>query len=87
MAVVNRQFNLHKLKQNKMSYSFELKKRLAKKMAKVDNECMGVNYKKAYEYHLYSESFELLEYWLSYFGVFDGGEDMLQCLNLKKKIK
>ena len=73
------------LKQNKMSYSFELKKKLAHIMAEVDKKCMGTDYQKAYEYHLCSESFELLEYWLSYFGVFDGGEDMLQELNLKTK--
>lgn len=54
-----------------MDYPRELKKYLAKKMAKVDEQCMGANFEDAYEYHLSSESFELLEYWMSYFGVYD----------------
>ena len=66
-----------------MAYAFELKKKLAKKMAEVDEKCMGVDYGKAYEYHLTCESFELLEYWLSYFGVFEGGEELLQELKMQ----
>jgi hypothetical protein len=46
-------------------------------MAKVDVDCMGLNYNDAYEYHLASESFELLSYWIEYFGVFDNPEDNL----------
>lgn len=54
-----------------MDYPRELKKYLAKKMAKVDEQCMGATFEDAYEYHLSSESFELLEYWMSYFGVYN----------------
>lgn len=64
-----------------MSYSIELKKYLAKKMAKVDSDCMGVDFQLAYEHHLVSESFELLEYWLSYFGVYDEETKLLQELH------
>jgi len=60
-----------------MNYPLELKKNLAKKMAKVDSECMGIDYQDAYEYHLASESFELLAYWIEYFGAFDNPEDNL----------
>lgn len=54
-----------------MCYSRKLKIHLAKKMGKVDADVMGIDYNKAYEYHLASESFELLEYWVSYFGVYE----------------
>lgn len=65
-----------------MNYPFELKRHLANIMAKIDAEAMGISYQSAYEYHLASESFVLLEYWLSYFGVFDNPEDnLLEQLN------
>jgi hypothetical protein len=71
-----------------MDYSRELKKYLAKKMAKVDEQCMGATFQDAYEYHLSSDPFELLYNWIEYFGVFDGGEDRLQFLNpFPKKLK
>ena len=60
-----------------MNDPLKLKKHLANKMAKVDVDCMGLNYNEAYEYHLASESFELLSYWIEYFGVFDNPEDNL----------
>jgi hypothetical protein len=60
-----------------MNYPLKLKKHLANKMAKVDADCMGIDYNDAYEYHLASESFELLSYWAEYFGVFDNTEDNL----------
>lgn len=60
-----------------MNYPLELKKHLANKMAKVDADCMGIDYNDAYQYHLASESFELLSYWIEYFGVFDNPEDNL----------
>lgn len=63
-----------------MNYSFKLKKALAKTMAEVDSKCMGVDESQAFEYHLTSDPFELLHYWIEYFGVFDGGEDMLELL-------
>ena len=58
-------------------YSLELKTHLAKKMAKIDSEILGIEFQSCYEYFLLMESFELLEYWLSYFGVFDNPEDNL----------
>jgi hypothetical protein len=64
-----------------MDYSRELKKYLAKKMAQVDEQCMGATFQDAYEYHLSSESFELLEYWMSYFGVYDEEQNLLQELH------
>ena len=73
-----------------MDYPRELKKHLAKKMAKVDAECMNTSFQEAYEYHLASESFDLLEYWMSYFGIFDEETNLLQgihpnnILNIKK---
>lgn len=60
-----------------MNYPLKLKIHLAKKMAKVDSDCMNINYQEAYEYHLASDSFELLFYWIEYFGVFDNPEDNL----------
>ncbi len=60
-----------------MNYALNLKVHLAKKMAKIDAENMGIDYQPCYEYFLTMESFELLEYWLSYFGVFDNPEDNL----------
>ena len=60
-----------------MNYPFELKKHLSKKMAKIDEINMGIDYQKAYEFHLTSESFVLFEYWASYFGAFDNPEDKL----------
>lgn len=60
-----------------MNYPLQLKKHLAKKMAKVDADSMGISYQDAYEFHLASESFELLAYWIEYFGVFDNPEDNL----------
>lgn len=73
-----------------MNYSRELKKYLAKKMAKVDANCMGANFDDAYEYHLTTESFELLEYWISYFGVYEEEEQLwmeIHPQNLLKKIR
>ena len=47
-------------------------------MAKIDS----VNLGGSYEYHCSNlqswNDFDLLEYWLTYNGVFDGGEDMLK---------
>ena len=40
-------------------------------LAVVDEQCMGVNYQDAYEHNLLMDSFELLQYWIEYFGVFD----------------
>jgi hypothetical protein len=60
-----------------MNYSLKLKKHLANKMAKIDANCMGIDYNEAYEYHLASEAFELLAYWIEYFGVFDNPDDNL----------
>ena len=60
-----------------MNYPLKLKKHLASKMAKVDVDSMGIDYNDAYEYHLASESFELLTYWIEYFGVFDNPDDNL----------
>jgi hypothetical protein len=60
-----------------MNYPLKLKKHLAKKMAKVDQEAMGLNYEECYEFFLAMESFELLSYWIEYFGVFDNPEDNL----------
>ena len=64
------------------NYSIELKKKLAKTMAEVDVECLGSDYQDAYEHNLLMDSFELLEFWLDYFGVFEESngkllEDML----------
>jgi hypothetical protein len=42
---------------------------------------MGATFQDAYEYHLSSESFELLEYWMSYFGVYDEEVNLLQELH------
>ena len=53
------------------NYSIELKKKLANKMAQVDEDCMGTDFQVAYEYNLMMDSFELLQYWIEYFGVFD----------------
>lgn len=64
-----------------MNYPLELKRHLAKTMAKVDHDCMGTDFDKAYEFHLASESFELLAYWMEYFGVFEGGEELLVWLS------
>lgn len=64
-----------------MDYSRKLKIKLATEMAKVDVENSIANFAQAYEYHLSSDSFELLYNWIEYFGVFDGGEDRLQFLN------
>lgn len=68
-----------------MNYPLELKKNLAKTMAKVDSQCMGIDFQQAYEYHLTTESFELLQYWAEYFGVFDHPEDNLLNLKLNPK--
>jgi len=65
-----------------MNYPLELKKSLAQTMAKVDADCLGIDYQQTYEYHLTSESFELLQYWAEYFGVFDYPEDNLLHLKL-----
>jgi hypothetical protein len=59
-----------------MDYPFELKKYLSTKMAKVDAECMGVDFQQAYEYHLANDPFTLLEYWAEYFGAFDTEENL-----------
>lgn len=80
---------LFTLKINFMNYPRELKKYLAKKMAKVDANCMGADFNESYEYHLATESFELLEYYISYFGVYDGDDNIMQelhPLNILKKI-
>jgi hypothetical protein len=60
-----------------MQYAFDLKIHLAKKMAKIDSQSMGIDEQSAYEYHLACESFQLLEYFFSYFGVFDNPEENL----------
>jgi hypothetical protein len=60
-----------------MNYPLLLKKYLANKMAKIDAHTMGIDYQDAYEFHLASESFELLSYWIEYYGVFDNPEDNL----------
>jgi hypothetical protein len=64
-----------------MDYPRQLKKKLATEMAKVDVENNISNFADAYEYHISSDSFELLYNWIEYFGVFDGGEDRIQLLN------
>ncbi len=65
-----------------MDYPLELKKYLASKMAKVDVECMGVDFQQAYEYHLANDPFTLLEYWAEYFGAFDDmGENLFMELS------
>jgi hypothetical protein len=66
-----------------MNYSIELKKKLANEMAEVDSDNLGVTYQDAYEMHLCSDSFALLQYWIEYMGVFDGGEDRLKFINPK----
>jgi hypothetical protein len=68
-----------------MNYPLQLKKKLAQTMAQVDHHCMGLDLLEAYEYHLASDSFELLHYWMEYFGVFDNPEENLldQMLNPK----
>lgn len=63
------------------NYSFELKKKISREMAEVDAENFLLDYQEAYEKHLASDPFELLEYWITYMGVFDGGESRLQYLN------
>ena len=58
-------------------YAIELKKKLAQKMARVDADCMGVDYQSAYEHNLLMDSFELLQYWIEYFGVLDEPNEKL----------
>jgi hypothetical protein len=71
-----------------MNYPLELKKSLANKMAKVDEQTMGIDFQKAYEYHLASDPFTLLEYWAEYFGAFDNPEDgLLNELNPEHLLK
>ena len=70
-----------------MGYALELKKYLAKKMAKIDANCMGSDFDEAYEYHLASDSFELLEYYISYFGVYDGDDNVMQELHPNSILK
>jgi hypothetical protein len=66
-----------------MNYSIELKKKIAQEMAEIDSENLGVKYQDAYEKHLCSDSFALLQYWIEYMGIFDGGEERLKWLNPK----
>lgn len=72
------------------NYARELKKYLAKQMGRIDANAMGIDFQEAYEYHLASESFELLEYWVSYFGVYEAEPELMQelhpnkILNIKK---
>lgn len=71
-----------------MDYPLELKKSLANKMAKVDEQTMGIDFQKAYEYHLASDSFTLLEYWAEYFGAFDDmGENLFMELKPEHLLK
>ena len=67
-------------------YAIKLKQFLASEMAKIDasNEIdNNSEYQFHYERLLAWRDFDLLEYWLDYNEVFDGGQDMLNLLNFK----
>lgn len=64
--------------------AINLKQFLAKEMAIIDaqNEIEGnSDFQYHYERLLSWRDFDLLEYWIDYNGVFDGGEHMLNLLN------
>lgn len=67
-----------------MNYSRELKIKLASDLADIDAQNFLCSYDEAFIHHLTSESFDLLQYWLDYFGVFDGGQDLLILLKPNK---
>jgi hypothetical protein len=66
--------------------AIKLKQFLAKEMAKIDtlneieNNC---DFSYHYERLLSWRDFDLLYYWIDYNGIFDGGIDLLNNLNIK----
>jgi hypothetical protein len=51
-------------------------------MAQIDSENLGGSYEVHYENLSHWSDFALLGYWLTYNGVFDGGEDRLKVLKI-----
>lgn len=73
-----------------MTNSENLKKFLATEMALIDSiNLTEKTYQQHYESLIQWRDFDLLSYWLTYNGVFDGGESLLKHLDdlIKDKIK
>lgn len=63
----------------------KLRHYLIDEMAKIDSQNLGGTYEFNYENLKNWNDFSLLQYWMEYNGVFDGGESLL--MNLKTLIK
>jgi len=65
-----------------MKKSQQLRDILISEMASIDSENLGGTYEYNYENLERWSDFALLQYWLEYNGVFDGGEERLNTLKI-----